>query len=70
VQRGRIDQPIRVHRLVAQRQARQAEQPSLAQRVGGEHLARQRDADVLLGRLQHQPGVVEHRHRVDARLHT
>jgi len=68
VQRWRVDQPIGVDRFFVQRQARQAEQAPLAQRIGSQHLARQRDADVLLGGLQHQAGVVEHGDRVDAYL--
>jgi len=68
VQIGRIDQPIGVNHRFVQRQRRQAEQAPLAQRIGGQHLARQRDAHVLLGGLQHQPGVVEHRYRIHAHL--
>ena len=38
-------------------------------RIGRQQLARTRQAQVLLGRLQHQAGVVEGRHRDDAGAH-
>jgi len=59
-----IDEPVRVDAVLGQRQGGQPDQASLAQGVGGQHLAHERDAQILLGRLQHQPGIVESGHRI------
>ena len=50
-----IGERFRVH----DRDRRQPHQASIAQRVGGEQLARQRETEILLGGLQHQARIVE-----------
>ena len=49
-------------RRVGDRDRRQLHEPTVAQGVRGQDLARQREPQVLLGRLQHEARVVEHRH--------
>ena len=49
---------------------RQLDEPAVAQRIGGQQLARERQAEILFGRLKHQPGIVEHRHHRHLGGHT
>jgi hypothetical protein len=55
----RVHEVVGLRVLVRHRDRRELHEPAVAQRVGGEQLAREREAEVLLGGLQHQAGVVE-----------